>query len=223
MKLQPKILDEISAWYEKLEPMKMAELFKNGHENIAFVSVDMINGFCCEGALSSQRIGAMSKNLADTFKMAYEKFDFKNFILIQDNHKREAVEFEAFPPHAIAGTSEAEAIDELKNLSFFNEMKIFHKNSISSAYCDGFNEYLAQNKSVDKFVIFGDCTDLCVYNLALHIKLSANEKNIRRDVIVVENLIQTYDAPWHNGDFYHLVFLHHMQIAAGIKVIKSLS
>ena len=222
MKLNAKILDELEIWHEELKPLKMSELFKNGKEKIAFVSVDMINGFCCEGALSSPRVGAMANDLARTFKRARDEFSFKNFILIQDNHKEEASEFDAFPPHAVAGTNEAETIDELKNLDFFNEMKVFYKNSISSAYCEGFNRYLADNPDVDTFVIFGDCTDLCVYNLALHIKLSANEKNIKREVIVVSDLVQTYDAPWHDGDFYHLVFLRHMQIAANIKVVKSL-
>ncbi|QCD53011.1 cysteine hydrolase family protein [Campylobacter sp. RM16192] len=223
MKLDRKILDELEIWHEELKPLKMSELFKNGGKNIAFVSVDMINGFCCEGALSSPRVGAIAKNLADTFKRAHDEFGFKNFILIQDNHGEKASEFDAFPPHAVAGTNEAETIDELKNLDFFDEIKIFYKNSISSAYCDGFNRFLEQNRHVDTFVIFGDCTDLCVYNLALHIKLSANEKNIKREVIVVSDLVQTYDAPWHNGDFYHLVFLRHMQIAANIKVVKSLN
>ncbi|QKG28910.1 cysteine hydrolase family protein [Campylobacter sp. RM16187] len=222
MKLDAKILDELEIWHEELKPLKMAQLLKDGGKNTAFVSVDMINGFCCEGALSSPRVGAMAKYLADTFKRAHDEFGFKNFILIQDNHGEEASEFDAFPPHAVAGTNEAETIDELKNLDFFDEIKIFYKNSISSAYCDGFNTYLEQNRHVDTFVIFGDCTDLCVYNLALHIKLSANEKNIKREVIVVSDLVQTYDAPWHNGDFYHLVFLRHMQIAANIKVVKSL-
>ena len=223
MKLNAKTLDDITAWFDELNPLKLSEILDQADsKNVAIVSVDMINGFCYEGALSSPRVGDLAESVADAFKEAYEKFAVKNLILIQDSHKANSVEFDAFPPHAVAGTKEVDTIEAIRNLSFFDEIKIYYKNSISSAYCDKFNNFLSKNPQIDTFIVLGDCTDLCVYHLASHLKLSANEANIKRRVIVPANLVQTYDAPWHDGDFYHLVFLRHMQLAANIEVVKSL-
>ena len=88
---------------------------------------------------------------------------------------------------------------------------------------DDFNAFLKQNPQISKFIILGDCSDFCVYNLILHLKLEANEKNINREVAVIEDSVQTFDAPGHDGDFYHLVFLHHAQIAANAKIYKTLT
>lgn len=212
----------IKRWREDLKPLKFDEIFKNGAHNVAFISVDMINGFCHEGTLSSPRCGAIASKLVQTFKIAHDDFCLKNFVLIEDSHDENCAEFSDFPPHAIKGGKEAETIDELKNLDFYKEMKIFKKNSLSSAFCKGFNDFIAQNPQINTFVIFGDCTDLCVYQLVSHLKLQANEHDIKRRVIVPDALVQTYDSPQHDGDLYHLIFLHHMSIGLGAKVVKDI-
>ena len=121
------ILDELNAWQKGLKALKFSEIFKNGSEKVAFISVDMINGFCCEGALASKRVGELASHIADTFRLAREKFDLKNFILIQDAHEPNSAEFASFPAHALKGQDEAQAVDELRNLDFFSEMKTFYK------------------------------------------------------------------------------------------------
>ena len=213
------ILNELNAWQNGLKALKFSEIFKNGSEKVVFISVDMINGFCCEGALASKRVGELSKDIAETFKLARDKFDLKNFILIQDSHSQNASEFESFPAHAIKGEAQAQAVDEIRNLDFFDEMKTFYKNSLSIAYSQEFNKFISK---FDSFVIMGDCTDMCIYQLVSHLRLSANEQNLKREIIVPANLVQTYDAPGHNGDFYQNVFLHHMQIALNARVVKEL-
>jgi cytoplasmic membrane protein len=223
METNLEILKNIKAWSDDLKDIKMAEIFKNGSQNIAFICVDMINAFCKEGALSSTRIGGIANKLTNVFDVAYTKFGLRNFILIQDCHTIDSAEFQAFVPHALSGTNEADTIEEIKNLFFFDEIKIFYKNSISSAYCNEFNKFLSQNPKINTFVIFGNCTDICLYQLGLHLKLQSGEINQNRKVIVAENLAQTYDAPWHNGDFYHIVFLHHLQMVANVEVYKKIT
>ena len=98
-------------------------------------------------------------------------------------------------------------------------MKIFYKNSLSIAYSQEFNKFISK---FDSFVIMGDCTDMCVYQLVSHLRLSANEQNLKREIIVPANLVQTYDAPGHSGDFYQNVFLHHMQMTLNARVVKEL-
>jgi len=40
----------------------------------------------------------------------------------------------------------------------------------------------------------GNCTDLCVYNLAMHLRLRANAYNLRHQrVILPANCVNTYD------------------------------
>ena len=213
------ILDELNAWQNGLKALKFNEIFKNGSEKVAFISVDMINGFCSEGALANKRVGELSGLIADTFKLAREKFGLKNFILIQDAHDANSSEFESFPAHAIKGDTQAQAVDEIRNLDFFSEMKTFYKNSLSIAYSQEFNKFISK---FDSFVIMGDCTDMCIYQLVSHLRLSANEYNQKREIIVPTNLVQTYDAVGHSGDFYQNVFLHHMQMALNARVVKEL-
>jgi hypothetical protein len=79
--------------------------------------------------------------------------------------------------------------------------------------------------------VVGNCTDLCVYLLALELKLYANAHNWKMRVIVPENAVQTYDIPIetaksigalpHDGDFKHLVFLYHMRLN-GVEVVREI-
>lgn len=222
MKLDVNILNELEKWYADLKPLSLSQIVKNNPEKVAFISVDMINGFCKEGALSSHRIRSIIGRITDTLSMAHDKFNIKNFVAIQDRHEPYSTEFDAFPPHALADTKQADTISELKNIPFFDKFKVYYKNSLSTAYCDDFNKFMEQNPQIKTFIVLGNCTDFCVYSLALHIKLQANEKNLKRDVIVIEDMVQTYHNNGHNGDFYHLVFLHHMQMAANARVFKTI-
>jgi hypothetical protein len=77
--------------------------------------------------------------------------------------------------------------------------------------------------------VVGDCTDLCTYQLAMHLRLDANERQLERRVIVPINAVDTYDTPMsvaeelgifpHPGDLLHATFLYHMAIN-GIEVVK---
>jgi hypothetical protein len=78
----------------------------------------------------------------------------------------------------------------------------------------------------------GDCTDLCLYQLAMHLKLNANAAGQRVNVLVPENCVQTYDLPLdvassigampHDGDLVHAMFLYHMALN-GAQVVKKIS
>jgi len=80
-------------------------------------------------------------------------------------------------------------------------------------------------------VIVGDCTDLCVHQTAMHLKLYANAHNLKMRIIVPENAVQTYDIPVamareigalaHSGDILHLLFLYHMRLN-GIEVVRDI-
>jgi nicotinamidase-related amidase len=152
-------------------------------------------------------------------------------LLIQDAHEPDAVEFQAFTPHCIRGTVEAETVDEIKSLPFYNRMVLLEKNSIHSGLNTGFSDWLARNPELDTFIVVGDCTDLCIYQLAMHLRLDANSTQKARRVILPADCTQTYDLPVevarqyntfpHDGNLLHAVFLNHMALN-GIEVVQSI-
>ena len=77
----------------------------------------------------------------------------------------------------------------------------------------------------------GDCTDLCVYQLAMHLRMRANALNRSRfSVVVPANTVDTFDIPEfpataptsaHPGDFFHEVFLYHMA-QNGVRIVREI-
>jgi hypothetical protein len=92
----------------------------------------------------------------------------------------------------------------------------------------GLNEWVAEHPQVNTFIVVGDCTDLCTYQLAMHLRLDANARQIQRRVIVPAEAVDTYDTPVdvarqigalpHDADLLHAVFLYHMALN-GIEVV----
>lgn len=199
-------------------------------EKTAVISVDIINGFCYTGALSSPRVADIVTPICNLFTALHDA-GLKHFILTQDTHEPDAVEFADFPPHCIRGTAESETVDAFKALPFFSEFVTFPKNSINSALNSGLTAWMEAHPQVDTFVVVGDCTDLCIYQLAMFLKLDANARQLHRRVLLPENCVQTYDIPVavalenhltpHPGDWMHGLFLYHMSLN-GVEIVKNL-
>lgn len=199
-------------------------------ERTAVICVDLVNGFCNEGALASPRVKAIVEPVGQLLQAAWNA-GVRNMVLSQDAHEPDALEFQAFAPHCVQGTTEAETIDEIKSLPFYNRMVLLEKNSIHSGFNTGLMEWMDRNPHLDTFLVVGDCTDLCIYQLAMALKLEANSQQKQRRVILAADCVQTYDLPVevaaqvpalpHDGDFFHAVFLYHMALN-GIEVVKSI-
>jgi nicotinamidase-related amidase len=196
----------------------------------AVVSVDMTNGFCHQGSLASPRAHAVIPPVVDLLTRAWE-VGVPHFLLSQDTHDREALEFAQFPPHAIRGTTEAETIPEIRALPFYDRMRIFEKNSISCNLRTGLDGWVDAHPEVLTYIVVGVCTDLCTSHLALYLLLDANARQTRRRVIVPADCVDTYDlaiqtaraagAPAHPADFFHRVFLYGMALQ-GVEIVASL-
>ena len=206
-------LSALVTWERDLPTLAWSDLRTEAQQGrVALISVDMINGFCHEGVLSSPRV----KNIIPAVVAAF---------------KPESVEFADFPPHCQAGTSEANTIPELANLPFANLYQIVSKNSLNAFHGTDLGEWLEARHHFRAAVIVGDCTDLCVHQMALHLKLYANAHSLKMRVIVPENAVQTYHMPIetanaigalpHDGDFMHLVFLYHMRLN-GVEVVREI-
>ena len=223
-------LDHLQTWYEGLEPSSLDEVIGNRPERIGIFCVDVIVGFCKEGALSSPRVDAIVEPIAELFMAAHAR-GVHNFVLPQDTHDPEAVEFGQYVRHCVAGTHESETVPELLALPIAGEYTIMPKNSIAASLATVFDQWMAEHPEIDTCIVVGDCSDLCTYQLAMHLRLDANARQLQRRVILPENCVQTYDLPVevaqplgafpHPGDFYHVVFLHHMA-QNGVEVVRSL-
>lgn len=204
-------------------------IFANPDE-CAILSVDLTNAFCREGNLASERVATIIKPIIDLFRKAHDK-DVDNFVLAHDCHSAKAEEFGAYAPHAMCGSAESEAVDEIKALPFYEQMTIFEKNSIDPSQNTGLNDWIAAHPEVKTYVVVGDCTDLCIYQTVMHLRTYANARDLDWRIIVPANCVETYDlsvedareigAAPHNGDLLNKIFLYHMALNA-IEVVKEI-
>jgi nicotinamidase-related amidase len=195
------------------------------------LSVDVINGFCYEGPLSSPRVAAIVPPIVRLFERAHA-WRVPHFILIQDMHEEDAVEFGSFAPHCTRGSDESEPVPELKALPFFDQFITMPKNSISSTLGTQLPAWLDAHPEVTNFIVVGDCTDLCTYQLAMDLRLRANALQLATArVILPADCVDTYDLPVqianelgifpHQGDLLHLIFLYSMALN-GIQVVANI-
>lgn len=221
----------LSEWYAALPHIALAGLVDNQPEQVAVLSVDMINGFCKEGPLAGERVGALITPVVELLQRAYD-LGVRAFLLAQDTHDPNAPEFAAYPPHCIAGTPESQTVSEIQALPFASELTVITKNSLSADIGTGMGDWIKEHPQLSTFIVVGDCTDLCVYSAAMHLRLYANAHNLQRRVIVPANAVDTFDTPVsmarelgikaHPGALHHALFLHHMALN-GIEVVARLT
>jgi nicotinamidase-related amidase len=223
-------LDYLEGWTKAIPALSMNEVVANP-TRVAVISVDVINGFCTIGPLASPRVANIVDPIVKLFTTVWSR-GVRNIVLVQDTHEPDAVEFSSFPPHCVRGTAEAETVDAFKALPFFDQIKVMPKNSIASGLNTGLVEWLAAHPQVNTFIVVGDCTDLCSYQLAMHLRLDANARQLQRRVILPADCVDTYDTPLtlakeisafpHPADLLHAVFLYHMALN-GVEVVKTLA
>ncbi|GIV64461.1 MAG: nicotinamidase [Bellilinea sp.] len=219
-------VDFIEKWLSERPVLPMAHAAPHP-ERVAILSVDMIEGFCHIGPLASPRIASIVQPIVELFSKGWQH-GIRHILLSQDAHEPDAVEFGSWPPHCVRGTPEAETVAAFKALPFFDQMVVLEKNSIHSGLNTGLNHWLEDHPTVDTFIVVGDCTDLCTYQLAMHLRLDANARQRHRRIIVPANAVETYHRSIevaqeqgglpHDGDLLHAVFLYHMALN-GIEVV----
>ena len=186
-------LEWLEAWERALPALPLEKAIQDP-ARCAILSVDVTRGFCYEGPLSSPRVAGIVAPIRRLFERAWEQ-GVRHILLSQDTHEPDAVEVAQWPPHCVRGSSEAETVEAFQSLPFFDKMVVLEKNSIDSGLNTGLNAWLANRPKLDTFIVTGDCTDLCTYQLAMHLRLDANERQLARRVIVPADCVQTYDLP----------------------------
>lgn len=220
----------ITRWLDTLPEMRLAEVAPDPAATAIF-SADLINGFLREGALASERVNRITGPVVDLLRNAWD-YGIREYVFLQDTHTETNPEFRSYPPHCVAGTKESEMIPEVAELPFADAFTVIEKNSLHPAVETPFDAWWDAHPDLRTAIVIGDCTDLCVNQLAMHLRMRANALvHHEFDVVVPMNTVETFDIPEsndiepgdaHPGDFFHNVWLYHMG-TNGIRVVKSLS
>lgn len=226
-------LDYLDEWLNARPATTVHDIIdaSGGPERVAIVSVDLIIGFCHTGPLSSQRVAGILPAVRDLMLRAHDA-GVRHIVLTQDTHFPDAEEFASYPPHCVRDTEESRTTPELADLPFAGDFSVIEKNSISSVIEPGFVEWEEQHGPFGAYIIVGDCTDLCVYQAAMALKVRSVARHLGQMVVVPVDCVQTYDMPVqtareigaepHDGDLLHAIFLHSMALN-GVDVVARIN
>ena len=223
-RFQP-FLEFLENWEAPAEPLD--EVLRGCKpEEFALLGVDLVKGFCSQGPLASPRVGALLPVVTKLCDRLLE-WGATKFYWPCDRHRPDSLEFNCFPPHCVEGTEEAELADPLKGHKVMEHSQIIPKRTIDSLVDTELEKLLTGDQKLTTLLCVGDCTDLCLYQLALGLRYLANAHQLNWRVLVLREGIDTYDLPVevaeeigalpHPGDFFHEVFLYHM-VLQGVEV-----
>ena len=184
-----------------------------------YYNVDMNNGFVNFGAMANSEYKKLVPEQIKMFEKMLRDDGQINFVL--EAHDKDAVEFKKYPAHCIAGTPEAEVIDEFKKFKNIPGVRVFGKNSINGIFNEGARKQITELKALREVIIEGVCADLCVMDFARSLARYLDEINKEAKIFVVRNAIDTYDAPGHNREEW-LDIAEKVMTQAGIEYVNDI-
>src|SRR4051794_1543422 len=81
-------LDWLDRWYQDLRPVSLRDRVipeAGGADRVAVVVVDLLVGFCSEGALASPRVGALGPRAARFLEQAWSA-GIHDILIARDSH-----------------------------------------------------------------------------------------------------------------------------------------
>ena len=225
----PDFIDWITARQSSRPEMAFEDIINSagGASKIAIVAVDLLEGFCRQGPLASESVGALIEPVVQLLREAH-RTGVTKFYFPSDAHQENSPEFQAFPPHCVSGTKESELVSEVRELPFADLFRRVDKGSVSSLIGTDLARSL-QDDEVKAIICVGDCTDLCLYHLAVGLRFWANTHHLGWRIVVPQNLVATYDLPTatareigampHPADFMNTVFFYHLELN-GVEVVS---
>lgn len=202
----------ISGIYERLQSLESLELKSLDKNRTMLLIVDINKGFAKAGALYSDRIEKLINPISNLAKYA-----LNNGIRVKaftDYHAEDSIELKVYPKHCMKDTDEWELVEELN----LEGIEVIKKNSTN-----GFLEenFILNKEEIDNVIIVGDCTDICIYQLAISLRAEFNRVNKDGEIYVPKKLVDTFDMPMHKANFMNYVFLNSM-LDNGVKVIEDI-
>lgn len=212
LKLTESLVQTISNFTKELEDIPTCNINEFNPNDTLVVMVDMVNGFCKFGALSSPFVKELIPKMSDFLDKCMQ-YNLP-IMAYQDAHSsNHAQEFTHYPPHCVAGSKESEIVDELKRES----LKVVPKNSTNGFLAHNPLESFPNTKNI---IVIGCVTDICICDFSTTMSKYFQEKDINGQVFVVENLTDTFEVPnIHNREAEHILALYHMQ-KSGVKFLK---
>ncbi len=177
------------------------------------VVVDMLNGFLNKGNLADKKMNKIVPNVVSLIENA-KMFNF-SIIAFKDVHNENDEEFKTYPPHCIKGTKECDLIPELKK--FEKDMTIIEKNTTNGFNTAKFKSMIYKN-FYDNIVVCGCCTDICVYNFVKSLNEYIKKFNIKTNIMVAKNAVDTFDMENHSATDVNNRYLFIME-KMGIKML----
>ena len=154
--------------------------------------IDMVKGFLESGNLycgdDSRAIIPNVTKLLDS-----EVENNSDLIFICDSHELGDLEFQMFPVHCLAGSSETELIPELAK---YGGLRI-DKKRYSAFYGTELSNHL-EILNPDKVIVCGVCTDICVMHTV------SDARNRDYDVVVPMDAVTSFDLDAHNWSIVHM-------------------
>lgn len=202
----------ISGIYERLQSLESLDLKSLDKNRTMLLIVDINKGFAKAGALYSDRIEKLINPISNLAKYA-----LNNGIRVKaftDYHTEDSIELKAYPNHCMKDTDEWELVEELN----LEGIEVIKKNSTN-----GFLEenFILNKEEIDNVIIVGDCTDICIYQLAISLRAEFNRVNKDGEIYVPKKIVDTFDMPMHKANFMNYVFLNSM-LDNGVKVIEDI-
>ena len=173
----------------------------------AVIVVDMLEDFVY-GALKNERAKRIISNIAKL--LAYGRRKGWLVVYANDAHLPGDPEERVWGAHALAGTSGAQVIKELKP---HKGDYVLGKRTYSSFYETGLDLLLRQN-AIDTVIITGQHTHICVR----HTSADAFARNYQ--IVVPEDAVESFSDADHEGGLAYLKMCYATRIMKTSKVMK---
>jgi nicotinamidase-related amidase len=200
---------------------------------IAVMAVDVTRGFCSEGPLASERVGRIVEPISRLFQSRLR--GWRSTLSFAPGHPHRGCRRirQLSPPTALRGSNEPQTVDELRRCPLPALSPSLKRTPSARTSIPAWALGWTHDPQVTTVIVTGDCTDLCVYQLAMYLRLRANARNLRQmRVIVPMDSIDTFDLPVeearrigampHDADLLHLVFAHAMA-SNGVEMVKQVA
>jgi len=187
----------------RIQPVSLSDF---NAEDTMVVMIDMINGFCKFGPLSSPHVESMIPSMSDFLDQAASLGI--PLVSYRDEHPLDAKEFRDYPPHCIKDTDESQLVDELTRFEFID----IPKNSTNGFLAKNPLDTIPNGSKIKNILVIGCVTDICVRDFATTMNKYLQQINQPCRVLIVENLVDTFDIEGvHNRQVEQALSLYHMQ------------
>lgn len=179
--------------------------------------VDMNNGFCNNGNLADPDIKKIIPNIINW--VTIYRMRGAQIVNVNDKHTEGSVELKRYAMHC-HNDEESKTVSELYDQ--VKDAKEFYKNSTCALFAPGMMDYLMDLVDLERVVIVGCCSDICIQNFAIALRNFFDELNMDIEIVVPFDAIDTFNIPnVHERDKVNLLASKEME-RNGIKLIRKL-